>query len=253
MRDFLVRLKESFVLVGGYVPAMLGAFAILFVGYLIARLVQKGVAGALRRLHFNAMAERGGVVRALEHSGSPFNPTLVVANLAFWFVMFAVLLIAANALGLESLSQVLRELVSYIPSVIAAIVIVIVGIVLGGFVGGVILASAGAIEGGLTLARVGRSGVILLAVFMALQQLGVATDVVTTAVTIVFGAAALALALAFGLGNRDLAGEITRQWWTRYAAERAALAAEAAAADQEVLGGETGEAPVPATTTGVGA
>ena len=242
MRDFLDRLSSAFAQLAEYVPAMIGAFVILFFGYLIARLAQKGAAGALKRLKFNAVLERGGVTRTLDHSGSPFNPTRVVANLVFWFVMFGVLLVAANALGLESLTQVFTELVSYIPSVIAAIVIIIVGIVLGSFVGGVILASAGALEGGLTLARVGRGGVIVLAVFMALQQLGVATEIVTTAFAILFGAVALAAALAFGLGNRELAAEITREWWTRFKAERAAIEAEAAAAEQAVLG-DTGEQP----------
>ncbi|HEX9484687.1 MAG TPA: hypothetical protein VF929_08895, partial [Gemmatimonadaceae bacterium] len=111
-------------------------------------------------------------------------------------------------------------LVSYIPSVIAAIVIILVGIVLGGFVGGLIAASAGALHGGRALARVGRGGVILLAIFMALQELGIATDIVTTAFAILFGAIALAMALSFGLGNRDLAGEITREWYDQYRRER---------------------------------
>ena len=75
-------------------------------------------------------------MQAVERSGSHLNPAKVIANLLFWFVMFAVLLVAANAIGLESLANVFTELVSYIPSVIAAIVIIILGIVLGGFVGG---------------------------------------------------------------------------------------------------------------------
>jgi predicted alpha/beta hydrolase len=134
--------------------------------------------------------------------------------------MFAVILVAANALGLQSLANVFSELVSYIPSVIAAIVIILVGIVLGGFVGGLISASAGALHGGRALARVGRGGVILLAIFMALQELGIATDIVTTAFAILFGAIALAMALAFGLGNRELAGEVTREWYEQYRRER---------------------------------
>ena len=109
--------------------------------------------------------------------------------------------------------------------------IVLVGIVLGGFVGGLIMTSAGGIHGGPTLARVGRGGVIVLAVFMALQQLGVATELVTTAFAILFGAAALAIALSFGLGNRELAGEITREWYERYRAEREAIDRDAAAAE----------------------
>jgi hypothetical protein len=83
--------------------------------------------------------------------------------------------------------------------------------------------------------------VILLAVFMALQELGIATDIVTTAFAILFGAIALAMALAFGLGNRDLAGEVTREWyegWRRerqelLERERAAEAADAAEIEEE--------------------
>jgi hypothetical protein len=77
------------------------------------------------------------------------------------------------------------------------------------------------VHGGRALARLGRGGVILLAIFMALQELGIATDIVTTAFAILFGAIALALALSFGLGNRELAAEITREWYERYRRERA--------------------------------
>src|SRR5918992_2314165 len=161
--------------------------------------------------------------------------------LVFWLVMFAVILIAANALGLQSLANVFSELVSYIPSVIAAIVIILIGIVLGGFVGGLIAAAVGAMQGGRALARIGRGGVILLAIFMALQELGIATDIVTTAFAILFGAIALALALSFGLGNRELAGEVTRDWYEQYRRERdQAVAREraAVAADEAELAGE---------------
>ncbi len=219
--NFGDRLQASFAQVfGDIVPALLGALVILFAGYLLAKVLEKLIERFLRRIRLNRMLERGGVMQAVERSGSHVNPVRVLANLVFWLVMFAVILVAANALGLESLANVFSELVSYIPSVIAAIVIILVGIVLGGFVGGLISASAGALHGGRALARVGRSGVILLAIFMALQELGIATDIVTTAFAILFGAIALAMALAFGLGNRDLAGEVTREWYDAYRVER---------------------------------
>ena len=219
--NFLDRLNESFTQVfGDIVPALLGALVILFAGYLLAKVLEKLTERFLRRIRLNRMLERGGVMQAVERSGSHLNPVRVLANLVFWLVMFAVILVAANALGLQSLANVFSELVSYIPSVIAAIVIILVGIVLGGFVGGLIGASAGALHGGRALARVGRGGVILLAIFMALQELGIATDIVTTAFAILFGAIALAMALAFGLGNRELAGQVTREWYEQYRAER---------------------------------
>jgi len=218
---FTDRLQSSFTEVfGELIPSLLGALIIVFAGYLLAKLLERIVDSALRRIGLNNMLARGGVMEAVERSGAHFNPTRVLANLVFWLVMFAVILVAANALGLESLASVFGELVSYIPSVIAAIVIILVGIVLGQFVGGLIAASAGALHGGRALARLGSGGVILLAVFMALQELGIASDIVTTAFAILFGAIALALSLAFGLGNRELAGEITREWYERYRKER---------------------------------
>ena len=236
--NFSDRLQASFAQVfGELVPAMLGALVILFAGYLLAKVLEKLTERFLRRIRLNRMLERGGVMQAVERSGSHLNPIRVLTNLVFWLVMFAVILVAANALGLESLANVFSELVSYIPSVIAAIVIILVGIVLGGFVGGLIAASAGALHGGRALARVGRGGVILLAIFMALQELGIATDIVTTAFAILFGAIALAMALSFGLGNRELAGQITREWYEQYRMERE----EAEARERELAAREEAE------------
>ena len=218
---FAQRLETSFSEVfGDLIPNLLGALVIVFAGYLLAKLLERLVDRGLRKIGLNSMLARGGILEAVERSGSHVNPTRVIGNLVFWLVMFAVILVAANALGLESLASVFGELVSYVPSVIAAIVIILVGIVLGQFVGGLIGASAGALHGGRALARVGSGGIILLAVFMALQELGIATEIVSTAFAILFGAIALAIALAFGLGSRDLAGEITREWYERYKAER---------------------------------
>lgn len=232
--NFGDRLQVSFAQVFGQtLPALIGALVILFAGYLLAKVLEKLVERGLRRIRLNAMLERGGVIQAVERSGTHVNPTRVLANLVFWLVMFTVILLAANALGLDSLANVVSTLVSYIPSVIAAIVIILLGIVLGGFVGGLIAASAGAVHGGRFLARIGRGGVILLAIFMALQELGIATDIVTTAFAILFGAIALALALSFGLGNRELAGEITRDWYERYRRERAETLAREAQEEAE--------------------
>lgn len=240
--NFGERLQTSFSQVfGQLVPALLGALVILFAGYLLAKVLEKITERLLRRVRLNHFLERGGVIQAVERSGTHVNPTRVIANLVFWLVMFTVILLAANALGLQSLANVVSTLVGYIPSVIAAIVIILLGIVLGGFVGGLIGASAGGLHGGRALARVGRGGVILLAVFMALQELGIATDIVTTAFALLFGAISLAMALAFGLGNRELAAEVTREWYDRWRREREELlererlaeAAEAAEMEEE--------------------
>lgn len=248
--NFLDRLQESFAQLAEIIPALFGALVILFAGYLLAKLFEKGVERLLRKIHLNQMLERGGVMEAVERGGAHLNPSRVIGKGFFWIVMFAVIIVAANALGMESLAGVFTELVGYLPSLMSAIVIMIVGIVLGRFTGGLIMASAGAVQGGPTLARIGRWGVVVLAIFMALQELGVATDIVTTAFAILFGAVAFGLALAFGLGNRDLAGQVTREWYGRYRAERDAIERERVEREQEeeaemIASDETVELKVP--------
>jgi hypothetical protein len=226
------RFSDSLRQLQVFLPGLLGAAVLLVFGFLLARLVQRAIARILRRVNLNQAFRSGGVLPSLDHGSSHLNPTRLIASLAFWIVMFAVMLVAAEVLGVDSVAQVFSQMIGYIPSVIAAIVVVIISIVLGDFVEGLIMASAGTLHGGALLARVGKGGVILLGVFMALQELGVGTDIVTTAFAIIFGAVALALALSFGLGNRELAGEVTRTWYNRWKKESDAIEREVEAEER---------------------
>ncbi len=245
--NFIERFQTTLAQLADILPSVGMAALVLFVGYVVARLASRGLGALLRRLRFNELLQKGGVNTAMDRPGHHFVPSRIVANLTFWLLMFAVILFAAQLLGLESLTTVINDLVGYVPSVIAAIAIIIVGIVLGSFVSGLILASTGGIEGSATLARVGRAGVIVLAIFMALEALGIATDIVTLAFSIIFGAVALAAALAFGLGNRELAAEITREWYTRYKVERDSIRREA---QLSLLAEEAEDAPAPSAGRG---
>lgn len=231
--SFLDRVQDSLMRLWEYVPALFGAAVVMVAGFLVARFAQRTIHRLLRRVHLNEALQKGGVAPPLDPYGVPLTPSRVLGNVVFWFLIFTAMLIAADTLGIDYLGQAFAELVSYVPSVIAAVVIVILGVVLGDLVAALIAASAAGLSGASILGRVGKGGVVLLAVFMSLQELGVATDIVTTAFALIFGAIALALALSFGLGNRDLAGEITRRWYEEWRAERDAMRKAAEDADQE--------------------
>ena len=113
-----------------------------FAGYLLAKLLEKAIDRTLARVGLNRWLERGGVMDAMAKTAAASTRRGSSRTIVFWLVMFVVLTVAANALGLTALADVFSELVSYLPSVIAAIIIIPVGIVLGEFVDGLILASA---------------------------------------------------------------------------------------------------------------
>lgn len=207
------RLKAGLMQIANVLPGLLLALVILMAGFLVARMVERLVDGLLGRLHFDREAAKWGVTEAVERTGTREGPTRVVGKLLFWFVMLIVILLSSSALGVENINDIFANLVGYIPTVFAAIIVIVLGLILGEFVRALILASAGGVEGVPTLAKVAKGVVIMISVFMALGQVGVAADIVTTAFTLILGAVALAVALAFGLGNTGLAGEITRRWY----------------------------------------
>lgn len=213
--DLEQRLEEGIALIFGFVPQLLAALGILLAGFAIAKMIQHGTDAALRRIGFDRWMREGGVTEALARAGTSLDPSSVIATLVFWTVMVLVILLSASALGLGIINALFYELLAYIPNVIAAVIVLVLGIVLGEFTKDLILASAGGLAGGVTLARAAKAAVIVLAVFMGLEQLGIAQDIVLVAFIAVVGAAALAAAIAFGLGGREVAAEIVRGWYER--------------------------------------
>ncbi len=231
MNELWQRLSMGSSQILDVLPSVLFAIAILLAGYLVARLVERWTDALLKRLNFNKMAEAGGLSEAMERSGTRLDPIHAVGKMLFWLMMLVVILLASRALGLESINSMFGTMLSYIPTLIAAIVIVILGMIVGEFVRALVLASAGRVEGVPTLAKVAKAAVVMIAIFMALTQLGVAGELVTAAFTLIVGAIALAAGLAFGLGNQTLAGEVTRRWYEEGQARR--RQAQAVAQDRE--------------------
>ena len=213
MKELWERLRLGFDQIKAVVPAFFGAVLILVAGYFLARQIERFTDRLLQRLNFNKVAEAGGISEVMGRTGTHLDPIHAVGKLLFWLAMLVVILLASAALGLESINDMFRTMLSYIPALIAAVVIVILGMIIGEFVRAVVLASAGGVEGVPTLAKLAKAAVVLISVFMAMQQLGVAAELITAAFTLVLGAIALAAGLAFGLGNKDLAGDVTRRWY----------------------------------------
>ena len=190
MNELYERLLIGAEQIGSVVPALVGAAVIMLTGYFLARQVQRWADDTLKKVDFNRMAAAGGLDEVVGRTGSRLDPVRALAKLVFWLVMLVVILLASTALGLESINEMFGMMLAFIPTLFAAIVIVILGMVLGEFVRGVILASAGRVAGVPTLAKLAKGAVLLIAVFMALQQVGVAEEIVTSAFTLILGAVA---------------------------------------------------------------
>jgi Mechanosensitive ion channel, conserved TM helix len=192
-------------------PGLLAAAVIMLAGYFLARSLRRWTDRTLERLQFKRLADAGGLTEAAGRAR--VDPVRAIGKLVFWLAMLVAVLLASSALGLENVREMFGRMLGFLPTLISGTVIVILGMILGEFVRGLIVASAGAVEGVDTVAKLTKGVMVMIAVFMALQQVGVSEEIVTAAFTLILGSIALAAGLAFGLGNRGLAGEITRKWY----------------------------------------
>ncbi len=188
-----------------WLPSLLGALVILVIGYIVARIV----AGLVRRGLQAAGADRAlasGKAGQYKQQFAPrLEPSGVIGTIAFWFVFALAIMLAVSALGIEALNEFVGGIVAYLPNVIAAILILLIAVAIAGAVGAI----AQRLMGGTMLGKLVQTAVpaivITIALFMALVQLKIATEIVVATYVIVLGSIGLGFALAFGLGGRTVA------------------------------------------------
>ncbi len=193
-----------------WLPRLLGALVLFVVGWIVARLMQFILAGLLRRLGADRLAERAGVTRFLANVGLDTSIANLLAQVIYWLILFVFILAAVESLGLSGVSETIGNLINFLPSVLAAAIILLLGALIARVLGDAV--GAMAVQSGVTTGPVLGQAVqyvlLIFAVILALEQLGVETMLLTTVAVALISATALALALAFGLGNRELARNI---------------------------------------------
>src|SRR5919107_4059245 len=194
-----------------YIPQLFGAIIILIVGYIVARILQAVVSHLLQAVGFDNWMERGGIKQFLDRAQTRETPATVLGKLVFWFVFIIVITMAADALGIRQVSQVLAQLIAYIPSIIAAILILVLAALLANFLSGLVRGATGSD----LLASIARYAIIVYAAFAALTELGIAVQLTAPTFLILLGAAALAAAIAFGWGGRNVAKDIIERYYER--------------------------------------
>jgi hypothetical protein len=189
-----------------FIPELIAAILILIVGYFVAKLI----GNVISRLLY-----RGGLDRAMHGStgGSwvarlTSSPSHLIGRIAFWALFLGVISLAVSVLGIEALTDFVATIFSYLPNVIAALAIFLVAGAIAAGVAALIARTMGDTPTGKVLGTVAPGLVMAIAIFMILDQLMIAETIVTITYAALIGALALAAALAFGLGGRDVASQM---------------------------------------------
>ena len=210
----------------GFLPNLLGFLIVLLVGYLVAKVLQKVVALALEKAGTDRAVREGSSGEMVNRLVPDVSPSALIGRVVFWFIFLGALSIAISALGITALNDFLADVFAYLPNIVAAILIFIVATAVAGLLARVIARTMGDSPSGKLAATAVPALVMAIAVFMILNQLQIATTIVTITYAAVMGAIALGMALAFGLGGRDVASRLLEDAYRKGQVERQRLRAQ---------------------------
>ena len=209
-RAFLVQL-------GTFLPKLLLAIIILVAGWLLAKFIKMAVVKGLQAINFHVLTEKAGIDGFLKQGGIKSGMAGVLGILGYWLVILMTLMVAFNGLGLTYVTELVSQIVMFIPKVVVAVLILAVGLYFARFISQIVSAYSKNVgmEDAELLGRIAQYAIMVFVVLIALDQVNVVTDIIRQTFMLLLAGIVLALALAFGIGGQKAAGDLLARWWPK--------------------------------------
>jgi preprotein translocase subunit Sss1 len=211
MKDTIVQglqqaYQNLFHMIAEFLPRLVVMLVIILSGLLVAYALKYVVRTVLRLTKLDRLSEEAGASRVLRMAALP-SMTEVLSRSIFWITLLGFVLVGISILNIAGLQEQIARLLRLLPEIFVAMLILFLGLVIANFLSRAALLAA--VNAGYASPKMAswsiRFGIWILAIAMALDELGVARQTVIAAFSIVFGAFMLGLAIAFGLGGQGLA------------------------------------------------
>jgi len=213
MRDIIVgeltqAAQEIFRGFAHMLPRLIVMLIIVFVGWVIAYVVKSILRSILHLAKFDRLSERAGASQLLNQAALP-SSTELVSRFAFWLAWVGFIMLGISVLGIGGLQEHVARFFLFIPRLFVSLLILFFGLLIASFFARAVL--LGAVNANLPSPRLlsisARTLLIIFVFSMVFEELGLAEQTMLLAFGIAFGAVMLGLALAFGIGGKDLARE----------------------------------------------
>jgi len=201
--------KAMSVKIWSYIPAIAGAIVILVVGWLIAKVIEALIARVLKAVKLDAASEKAGIANVLAQGEIKMTLSELIGAIVYWLIILIVIATTLDALNLKIASELLTRVVGYVPNILGAVFILILGAFIANFVGTIVRTAGNnaGLKNTKMLSQLASTILIIFAVIIAIEQLQIATTLIILSVNIILVSIGLGVAIAFGLGCKDIAGK----------------------------------------------
>ena len=201
--------RVVWIQVSQFLLNLLLVLVILIIGWLISKVIESLVTKSLKAVRLDYLSDRIELDAILEKGGIKFTLSELIGAICYWVAILITVVMAINAVGLTSAAELLNRIILYVPNIITGIFILILGMFVATLMSNVVQTAAS--NAGLSQAKLLGSIVqVVIVVFAAaitLEQLGIGAKIIELTISIILGSIGLGMALAFGLGCKDIAGK----------------------------------------------
>ncbi|MEM9079524.1 MAG: hypothetical protein AAGC74_02395 [Verrucomicrobiota bacterium] len=217
----LAKLREAFVQMGDdffqMLPNLIIAVVLLFIGLIVARVVKSILTTIFKRVKLDSLFQKIGLADIFTKIGLKAGPSVFIPKVLYWLILLTVIRVAADAAGIQDISNLLNQIMAFLPKVLTASIILLIGFIVADLIQNASFRALDAIgvEYAGTVSKILFGFLFILILTVALAQLGIETELLNASVKIILGGISIALALALGLGLKTLAGHIVAGVYAR--------------------------------------
>lgn len=201
----------------GFLPKFLTGLGVFLVGFILAKVAAKAIKTAFAKFKLNDLLERVGLTDSLRKMGLQGAPGDLLSRLAYYLILALFIQSAAQSVGLVAVSDAITAFFAYLPNLLAAVIVLMIGLLIAQFAGGAVTRSArdSGVEFAPILGRIVSGLIIFVVGLMAVTELQIDTAVISSVVLVLLAGCALALALSFGLGSREITRNLVAGFYAR--------------------------------------
>ncbi len=218
---FLDQLKNSLSELWYSVADIAPKLLVAVIGFIIAMIVIRLVLSILKRIllavKINKLDEHINKIEIVEGKSLNINFLNIILKTLKWVLYFVLFMVITEVLQLTMLSEGLKSILGYLPQIITALAIFVIGLLFANFIKKSLkdLFESMDLSGGKAISQMIFFIILIFVSITALNQAGIDTSIITSNVTLIFGSILVAFTIAFGLGAKDIVGNMLRMYYTR--------------------------------------
>jgi len=211
-------LQQLFTDLIGFLPNLLGAILILFIGWIVARIIAKVLQRVLKAIKIDRLAEKLNDIEMVAKSDIDIKPSLFLSKLIYYVLMFIFFIAATDALGMKAVSDLMSNILNnFLPNALAGIIVFIIGIIAADFLKKVVKTACDslAIPASNLIANVVFYFIFLNVLIVTLAQIGIDTSFMETNLSVILSGIVLAFSIGYGLASKPVMSNYLASFYSK--------------------------------------